>query len=203
MNKGKEIIKEREDVSTMNAQGILQWAFKRFGNEIAFATSFGAEDQVIIDMISKLGLDIEIFSLDTGRLFNETYELISRTEKHYNKKIKVFFPEGREVEKIVRENGVNLFYENIENRKLCCRVRKLNPLSRALAHCYAWICGLRKEQSLTRIDAAVIDWDQANCKAKINPLIEWTEKEVWDYIKENNVPYDSLVINRFFTFCCG
>jgi phosphoadenosine phosphosulfate reductase len=141
-----------------------------------------------------VGIDrrARIFTLDTGRLFPETYSLLDKTNGHYGIKIGVFFPEYRAVEQMVSSEGVNLFYESIEKRKHCCRVRKLEPLSRAFTDLDAWICGLRREQSVTRTGAETVEWDEANGIIKINPLIDWTEGEVWDYIRKKRVPCNPL-----------
>ena len=123
---------------------------------------------------------------------NETYDLISKTEKHYGTKIKMYFPAAADVEKMVSKSGINLFYKNIEFRKECCYVRKLKPLKRALEGIECWVTGLRKEQSETRDNMKVIELDKERNLVKINPLINWTESQIWDYIKQNNVPYNQL-----------
>jgi phosphoadenosine phosphosulfate reductase len=162
----------------------------------------GAEDQVILDMISRLELDIPVFTLDTGRIFNETYELIAASEKKYGKKIKVFSPKSENVEKMVSEHGVNLFFQSVELRKECCRVRKLEPLARALKPYSAWICGLRREQAVTRSDTGVIELD-AKGRIKINPLVNWSEQDVWDYIHKYDVPYNKLHDQGFLSIGCA
>jgi phosphoadenosine phosphosulfate reductase len=130
--------------------------------------------------------------LDTGRLPQETYDVIEETREKYNIEIKVMFPDLKQVEQMVNENGPNLFYESIENRKLCCRIRKVEPLKRALSELDAWICGLRAEQSPTRQKLDKVEWDENFNLIKINPLADWTQNQVWQYIKENNVPYNEL-----------
>ena len=196
------ILMQTEFLAKKNAEELLSILSKELGNNLVFATSMGAEDQVIFDMISRLGLDIPVFTLDTGRLFQETYDLIAETEKKYNKKIKIYFPERKTVEEMVNQDGINSFYESIEFRKKCCHVRKLEPLSRALKPYRAWICGLRREQSETRSDLQVIDLD-SNKKIKINPLIDWTEEDVWDYIKKHDVPYNRLHDKGFLSIGCA
>ncbi|WP_255991253.1 phosphoadenylyl-sulfate reductase [Chitinolyticbacter albus] len=158
-----------------------------------FANSFGAEDMVITDLIAKHGLKIEVFSLDTGRLPAETYDLMAKVRESYpTTQVVTFFPNAASVERYVNQSGINAFYESVELRKECCRIRKLEPLARALAGKKAWITGLRREQSPTRTDMAHQEWDDGNAMAKFNPLLEWTEKEVWAYIKGNQVPYNKL-----------
>ncbi|MGE5491691.1 MAG: phosphoadenylyl-sulfate reductase [Actinomycetota bacterium] len=157
-----------------------------------FANSLGAEDMVLTDLIVKSKLPIEIFSLDTGRLPLETYDLMAKVQEHYGLKLKVYFPQSQGVENFVRENGINAFYDSVELRKGCCYVRKVEPLKRALAGKKAWITGLRAQQAATRVGLPVREFDEGNGLEKFNPLADWTEKEVWAYIKQNNVPYNAL-----------
>ncbi len=171
---------------------VLERVSAAFGSKIRFASSMGAEDQVIIHLIARAGLPIEIFTLDTGRMFSETYELIEKTEARYGIKIRMMFPDATQVENMVNQKGINLFYKSIENRKLCCNIRKIQPLQRALQGAEAWIAGLRREQSPTRTDLNIAVWDQGNGLIKINPLLEWSEKQVWEFIKENKIPYNAL-----------
>ncbi|MCB4361447.1 phosphoadenylyl-sulfate reductase [Quatrionicoccus australiensis] len=158
----------------------------------AFANSLGAEDMVLTDLIVKAGLPIEIFSLDTGRLPLETYDLMAAVQAHYGLKLKIYFPQASTVEDYVRANGINAFYESIEMRKGCCYVRKVEPLKRALAGKKAWITGMRAEQAATRGNLATREYDEGNGLEKFNPLADWSEKEVWTYIKQNAVPYNAL-----------
>ena len=157
-----------------------------------FANSLGAEDMVLTDLIVKSGLPIEIFSLDTGRLPLETYDLMAAVQKHYGLKLKVYFPQSQMVESYVRQHGINAFYDSVELRKGCCHARKVEPLKRALAGNKAWITGLRAQQAATRVGLPVREFDEGNGLEKFNPLADWTEKEVWAYIKENGVPYNAL-----------
>lgn len=177
-----------------NVLQLLQDAVQEFGNhhEITFANSMGAEDMVLTDIIQREQLPIEIFSLDTGRLPVETYDLIAETEKTYNTKLKIFFPQAQAVEFYVRSNGINAFYESIDLRKGCCHMRKVEPLQRALSGKKAWVTGMRAEQSATRSDLPFREFDQNNKLEKFNPLSDWTEKEVWAYIRMFNVPYNKL-----------
>jgi len=163
----------------------------------AFANSLGAEDMVLTDLIAKFNANspahpIEIFSLDTGRLPLETYDLMAAVQAHYGLKLKIYFPQASTVEDYVRANGINAFYESIELRKGCCYVRKVEPLKRALADKKAWITGMRAEQAATRGNLATREYDEGNGLEKFNPLADWSEKEVWTYIKQNAVPYNAL-----------
>ncbi|HRE19045.1 MAG TPA: phosphoadenylyl-sulfate reductase, partial [Rhodocyclaceae bacterium] len=157
-----------------------------------FANSFGAEDMVLTDLIATNQLDIEIFSLDTGRLPAETYTLMADAELRYDLKFQVYFPLNVEVEDYVRTHGINAFYESVDLRKACCHMRKVEPLQRALAGKKAWITGMRAEQSTTRTNLAVREHDDAHGLEKFNPLAAWTEKEVWAYIHLHSVPYNAL-----------
>lgn len=181
---------------------VLSWFLKEFKGKIALSSSLGAEDQVLTEMVTGIDKEATVFTLDTGRLFPETYDLIHRTNTRYGIKIKVFFPEASQVEEMVNEKGINLFYESIENRKQCCHIRKIEPLKRAFKGLDVWICGLRREQSVTRQDMKLVEWDEANGLIKLNPLIEWTEKDVWDYINENKIPYNPLHDKGFPSIGC-
>jgi len=159
---------------------------------VTFANSFGAEDMVLTDIILKNQIDIEIFSLDTGRLPVETYDLIGETEKHYNTKLNVYFPQAATVEFYVKTNGINAFYENIDLRKSCCHMRKVEPLQRALKGKAAWVTGMRAAQATTRASLPTREYDEGNKLEKFNPLSDWTEQEVWAYIRMHEVPYNKL-----------
>lgn len=159
---------------------------------VTFANSFGAEDMVLTDLILAEKLPIEIFSLDTGRLPAETYTLMGEVEKHYDTKLKVYFPDATAVETYVRSQGINAFYESVELRKACCAIRKVEPLRRALASMRAWITGMRAAQSATRTELPVRQFDDANGLEKYNPLSDWSEQEVWAYIRIHGLPYNAL-----------
>jgi len=184
------------------AEEVLTWFLKEFDGKVAFSTSLGAEDQVITHMISAIDNSAHIFTLDTGRLFPETYDLIDLTAKKYGLTIRVMFPDAEKVEEMVNNKGINLFYESIGNRKLCCNLRKIEPLKRAFKGLDAWICGLRHEQSVTRKDVQLVEWDEANGLIKVNPLINWSESQVWDYVKVNHVPYNKLHDQGFPSIGC-
>ena len=159
---------------------------------VAFANSLGAEDMVLTDLIVKAGLPIEIFSLDTGRLPPETYDLMAAVNTKYSLKLKIYFPQPEEVESFVRNHGINAFYDSVTLRKACCHARKVEPLKRALADKRAWITGLRAQQAATRDGLPFQEYDESNGLEKFNPLADWSEKEVWTYIKQNTVPYNAL-----------
>lgn len=185
-----------------DSKEILKYFVEKYKGKIAFASSMGAEDQVITEMIANIDRTAKIFTLDTGRMFPETYDLIDRTNARYKINIQIYFPEREQVEKMVNEKGINLFYESIDNRRQCCHIRKIVPLQRALKGLDVWISGLRKSQSVTRRDLKPIEWDQGNGLIKLNPLIEWSEEQVWSYIEKNNIPYNSLHNEGFPSIGC-
>ena len=183
----------KQSVTAKRAQvlSVLQQALAKFP-AITFANSFGAEDMVLTDIIMREKLAIEIFSLDTGRLPAETYTLMSEVESNYQTKLKIYFPQHKTVEEYVQKNGINAFYESIDMRKACCHMRKVEPLQRALKGKQAWITGMRAEQATTRANLPVQEFDGGNKLEKFNPLSDWTEQEVWGYIRLHQVPYNKL-----------
>ena len=181
---------------------VLEYFLNEYKGKIIQSSSLGAEDQVLTDMITKIDKKIKIFTLDTGRLFPETYELIERTNKQYDININIYFPDWQKVEKMVRDKGINLFYRSIENRKLCCHLRKIEPSKRALEGFDIWVSGIRKDQTVSRFYTKMVEWDETNRLIKVNPLLNWTEKHVWDYIKKNNVPYNELHDRGFSSIGC-
>lgn len=202
MNNSIEINELNERFSKLGAMDCISECIKLFGSKLVFASSLGAEDQVITYMISKIDKSTKIITLDTGRVFPETYDLLHRTINRYSVEIKSYYPDTLEVENMVNTHGINLFYESIENRKLCCTIRKINPLKRALQGAQAWMTGLRSEQSVTRAGMNIVEWDEANHMMKINPLWNWSESMVWDYIKEHDIPFNKLHENGFPSIGC-
>lgn len=180
----------------------LKFFLNEYKDKIALSSSLSIEDQVLTDLIVKIDKSARIFTLDTGRLFPETYSLIDKTNIRYDIKIEVLFPDYKEVEKLVKAEGINLFYAGIEQRKTCCRIRKLNPLKRAFEGLEVWICGLRREQSVTRQNMQHVEWDESNGLIKLNPLIDFTEQQAWDYIKKKSVPYNKLHDKGFPSIGC-
>lgn len=187
---------------SMDAEGILSAIVSMHPGKLVFSTSLGAEDQVITHMIARIGHPVHIFTLDTGRMFSETYDVLARTKARYGLDIHVYFPDAAKVEEMVNSRGINLFYESVENRKLCCTIRKIEPLKRALKSNEVWITGLRREQSPTRTNMQYAEWDESNQIIKLNPILDWTEQDVWAYIKENNIPYNTLHNKGFRSIGC-
>ena len=199
----------RNKISSLNQQladadavGLIAYFLNEYKGRIALSSSLGLEDQVLTEMVCSIDKNAKIFTLDTGRLFPETYDLIHRTNQKYGIRIQVFFPEAHHVEEMVREKGINLFYNSIEDRKTCCRIRKIEPLQRAFSGLDVWICGLRRDQSVTRSAMQPIEWDESNGLIKVNPLIDWTEEQVMNYILENKIPYNPLHDKNFPSIGC-
>jgi phosphoadenosine phosphosulfate reductase len=192
MNPEKNIAQFNQQFAGKSPEFVLTYFLHAYSGRIALSSSLSVEDQMLTDMIANIAPATRIFTLDTGRLFPETYSLIERTRMKYPITLEIFFPDAAEVESMVRKNGINLFYESAELRKKCCQVRKIQPLKRAFQGLEVWICGLRREQSVTRQDMQLIEWDASNGLIKLNPLIDYTEAQVWEYIKTNQVPYNKL-----------
>lgn len=191
VNLNDQALLDRVASKTAAASALLRRINSDFA-PVVFANSLGAEDMVLTDLIVGAKLGIEIFSLDTGRLPLETYELIAEVKKHYGLALKLYYPRHELIEPWVNANGINAFYESIELRKGCCHIRKVEPLQRALAGRKAWITGMRAQQSATRDGLPLQVFDEANRLEKFNPLADWTEKEVWAYLRLNEVPYNKL-----------
>jgi len=193
-----------ETLEAMDAVELLGWALERFRPRIALASSFGAEDVVLIDLLMELDPRARVFTLDTGRLHSETYALAQALRDRYGLAIDVYFPRTEALEAMVRAHGVNLFYASVENRKLCCGVRKVEPLDRALEGLDAWITGLRREQAVTRgrVRKVEIDADHGGI-VKLNPLADWSWDRVWGYIRDHAVPYNALHDAGFPSIGCA
>jgi len=196
----KELTQQIENKSVLEQ---LQFLAEKFPGKIAFSTSFGQEDQVITDLIFRNNINIQVFTLDTGRFFEETYKVWNKTLEKYNKPIQVFFPDKDEVENVVSNKGPYSFYESIENRKECCNIRKVHPLTKALKDIDLWITGLRAEQSQARTELAFFSSDESFNTTKFNPLKDWSLDETVDYLKEHQVPYNSLHDTGFISIGCS
>lgn len=190
------------EINGLPPVALMEFFLERHPGKVAFSSSLGAEDQVITHMLAGIGKPVKLFTLDTGRLFQENYDLIEITRQRYRMPFEVYSPDATHVEKMVNEKGVNLFYESIENRKLCCHIRKIDPLKRALTGMEVWITGVRRDQSVTRSDSGVLEWDNDLGLIKVNPLIGWTDTEVWSFIKEQKVPYNTLHDKGFPSIGC-
>jgi phosphoadenosine phosphosulfate reductase len=203
MSQRKNLHELDAQLEHLSAQDGLALIGNLFPGKVTFSTSLGQEDQVITQLIASGNIPIQLFSLDTGRLFPETLDLLSRTEANYKQNIKVYYPTTASVEDLVSEIGINGFYDTVENRKSCCFVRKVEPLRRALAGNAVWVTGLRAEQSANRNAMKRIEWDEVNDIIKYNPLMDWTFEEVVAYIDEKNIPYNPLHNKGFLSIGCA
>ncbi len=176
---------------------------KEFGGSAKFSSALGMEDQMITHWIGREKLSIQIFTLDTGRLFQETYDLLDLTVKKYKVSIQVLFPDHHQVETMVLQKGINSFYESVENRKECCHIRKVEPLSRALKNTKVWITGIRSDQSVNRKKMEMVEWDEHDQVIKYNPLINWSLKEVESYVHSNHIPVNTLHKKGFASIGCA
>lgn len=189
-----------EDVKNLNRefersspQDILAWASQNLGSSVALATSFQVQGMVLVDMFAKTDPEARIFTLDTGRLHSHTYDAMEKTREKYGINIEVLFPDRDEVEEMVTSRGVNLFYKSVENRRLCCQVRKTNPLNGFLKTLDGWITSIRADQTEQRADSSKFEIDYLHGRMlKINPILDWTTDQVWDYVRKNDVPYNKL-----------
>ena len=185
-------------------EAALRRSLEEFGQgRIALASSFGAEDQVLTHMLAQLDPAARIFTLDTGRLFQQTYDTMQESMERYGIRYEVYAPEAGEIAELIAIGGPNLFYASIENRKACCEVRKMRPLRKVLRTVDAWICGLRRDQAVTRQTVELVSWDEAFGIYKICPLFDWTEAQVWQYIREHHVPYNRLHDHGFRSIGCA
>ncbi|MDO8682203.1 MAG: phosphoadenylyl-sulfate reductase [Armatimonadota bacterium] len=199
-----DIFRINEELSNATAQEVVVWAVKEFGSKIALASSFGAEDVALIDMLCEATDSPRVFFLDTGRLHQETYDVVERIRDRYGLSFEVYFPQTNAVENLMQEKGPNSFYNSIENRRECCHIRKVEPLDRALSGLDAWITGLRREQSTTRGELAKVELDESHGGIlKINPLMDWTEEDVWAYIRSRRIPYNKLHDQGFPSIGCA
>lgn len=190
-------------ISEMNGRQALEFLAGKFPGKVTFSSSFGFEDQVITHDILSSQIGINIFTLDTGRLFPETYSVWTSTNDRYKASIKAYYPDHTLLEGFVQHKGPNSFYESIENRTTCCYIRKVEPLSRALKNNAVWITGLRAEQSNARKDLPILEWDEKHKVIKYHPLLHWTFDEVKQYIHTNNIPYNILHDRGFVSIGCA
>lgn len=204
---GSAIIPQIDEIarrfSDASAGTILDWAEETFGTRVALATSLSVEDQALTDLMANRWPGFNCFTLDTGRLFPETYELIQRTEERYGMRIRILTPDSVEVEQLVNEFGINAFRESVELRRRCCHIRKVRPLTRALEGMDAWISGLRRDPTITRRRLAVVEWDDANNLVKVNPLANWDHEQVMSYVRKYQVPYNPLHDQGFLSIGCA
>ncbi len=193
-------LRRRTDRSPLQALAFLAG---RFAGSAVFSTSFGMEDQVIAHLIFTNQLPIRVFTLDTGRNFQETYSTWARTIERYQQPVEVYYPQTAAIEKLIAEKGPNSFYYSVENRRECCHIRKVEPLSRALKGQQLWVTGIRAEQSPNRHDMNSLEWDPTHNLLKFHPLFDWSFQEVQDYVRQHNIPYNPLHDKGFLSIGCA
>ena len=199
-----EINELAEVYESRTAEEVLQWALATYGRLIAISTSFQAEGMVILDMAYRIDPNVRVVTLDTGRLPQETYDLIDRAREHYQVPVEVVYPDQEELSQLVNKHGINPFYRSVSLRLLCCNIRKVNPMNRVLKDLEAWISGLRREEGETRARTRKIEIDVAHGGiTKVNPLADWSYDEVWDYIGANDVPYNALYDRGYTSIGCA
>ena len=197
-----------EDVDRLNskietAEEALQWASDTLHPRIGKASSFGAEDAVVMDMMVGINPRFRFFTLDTGRLPQATHDIIDVVRKRYGIHIEVLFPNGEKVQEMVQQKGQNLFYDSVENRRLCCRIRKVDPMTAMLADLDGWITGLRRDQTAARRDIRMFEVDKEHDGIlKINPIIHWSLDDIWNYIRSHKLPYNALLDNGYTSIGC-
>lgn len=192
MSKYEIIDKLNNELKNSDTRNIIKYFLDNYKNKVALSSSLAAEDQVLTDIILKEDKKAKVFTLDTGRLHSQTYEVMDATNLKYGVKIDVYFPNNENVQKLYKDQGINGHYESIQNRKNCCFTRKIEPLRRALEDVEVWITGLRSAQSITRNEMKLVEYDETFDVIKVNPLINYSEDEIWEYIKKNSVPYNKL-----------
>ncbi|MDE0158536.1 MAG: phosphoadenylyl-sulfate reductase [Candidatus Dadabacteria bacterium] len=189
----KDVKNLNHEFEGSSPEDILAWASANLDRSVALATSFQVQGMVLVDMFAKANPEARIFTLDTGRLHSHTYDVMDKTREKYNINIEVLFPDTAEVEEMVISHGVNLFYKSVENRRLCCQVRKTNPLNGYLKNLDAWITSIRADQTEQRAESSKFEIDYLHGRMlKINPILDWTADQVWDYVRKNDVPYNKL-----------
>ena len=204
-NVTKFVQKQVDDLNSRikTTEEALQWVSDNLHPKVAKASSFGAEDAVVMDIMLKINPEFRFFTLDTGRLPQETYDIMDVVRKKYAISIEVLFPDTKEIENMVKEKGMNLFYESVENRKLCCELRKVHPMNKMLDTLDGWITGLRRDQTKIRENASIFQIDTIHGGIlKINPIIDWTWDQIQEYIKKNNLPYNSLLDKNYTSIGC-
>lgn len=200
----EEVAQAASDLENATPQEVLKWALDRFGDTMSLACSFSLEDLTVFDMLTKLTDQPRTFALDTGRLNPETYAVWGAVEQKYGTRLEAFFPDSGSVEAVVRTKGIDCFYESVENRRLCCHVRKVEPLNRALGELSAWITGLRREQAVTRTSLPKVEYDEKHGGiVKLNPLADWTQEQIIAYADEQDIPRNALYQMGYTSIGCA
>ncbi len=197
-----EVLSPRLQALQQASAALLQQAVAEH-KDVVYSNSLGIEAMVLTDLICSFAPEVEMFTLDTGRLHDETLALLDRVERRYERRIRVYYPDSAAVEAFVRDHGINGFYSGLEERQSCCGIRKIEPFKRAIAGRKAWITGVRREQSAERAHGEAIAWDDRYGLWKISPLLDWTEKDIHDYVKAKNLPYNPLHDKGFPSIGCA
>ena len=200
----KEVAELASRLDGLPAHEVLKWGLETFGNRLVIASSFSLEDIVLIDLAVAIDPDVRVFTLDTGRLHEETYATMDAVRRRFGIELEVMFPEQHAVEELISTKGPHSFYESVDNRKECCRIRKVEPLRRVLATADAWVTGMRREQSVTRTDLRPLELDMMNGgMVKLNPLVDWTARDVRSHIQQHELPYNELFDRGFPSIGCA
>lgn len=200
----EEVSRIAADLEDRSAEEVLGWALERFGGRLAISSAFIVEDVAVIDIAHRLDPKVRVFTLDTGRLPQETQDLMEDVRARYAVEIEVYCPDARQLEAMGRRHGPNLFYKDIALRLLCCQVRKVFPLERALSGLDAWVTGLRRQQNVTRAGVGKVELDSAHGGIlKVNPIADWSRDQVWEYVRANEVPYSKLYDRGYTSVGCG
>lgn len=197
------VAEKQEELAGKSAVEVIQHITATFPQGVVFSSSFGVEDQVITDIIARNSIPVQIFTIDTGRLFSETIELQRRTSDQYKVPIKTYVPDAASLERLLEEKGQNSFFDSVENRIECCRVRKVEPLKRALSGQNIWITGIRRIHSPDRESIPVVECDYDNSIIKVHPLLDWSDEDVWNYVEQNKVPYNILHKKGYASIGCA
>jgi len=197
-----DFLTAKSELEALSPEAGMRWVHQHFGSSAKFSSALGLEDQIVTYWISQ-GLSVQIFTLDTGRLFQETYDLLDLTQRKYKLPIRIYFPEKEKVEALVSDKGPNSFYESVENRKECCHIRKVEPLNRALKNAQVWITGVRAEQSANRQKMQRVEWDEQYQLIKYNPLLNWSTSEVEEFIAQHKIPVNTLHRKGFPSIGCA
>jgi thioredoxin-dependent adenylylsulfate APS reductase len=199
----EEVARLAEQFETQSAEQVLRWALGKYPARVALSNSLQTEDMVVMDIAWRVNPQVRVFTLDTGRLHQETYDMMDRVRDHYGIRLEVLFPDAAEVKAMVDAKGLNLFYETVENRHECCGVRKVHPLQKMLAGLDAWVTGLRRDQWASRTNIQKIELDAANSgMVKLNPIADWSQAQLDDYVKVHNVPQHALYAKSFTSIGC-
>jgi phosphoadenosine phosphosulfate reductase len=203
-NDPEEFLRVSAELRDAPPQDVLAWGIATFGRGLAIVTSFQVDGMAILDMATKIDPHVRVVTIDSGRLFPETYDVMDHVRERYGVPVEVYYPNSTELEAFVLREGINPFYRNVGLRKQCCEIRKVEPIRKVLGSLDAWVTGLRRDQAWTRSDIGAIELDKRYYRVmKLNPLATWTEEQVWRYVREHNVPYNRLYDRGYTSIGCA